>query len=302
MLLTSQGVARSRNAPFYRVHDLLRTSNSSSSSSSSGAKLPQLDSAVSALLQPPAAAELDDFDADNSALATAAALLLPTTRPHLAVPTAALVKAMQLRPPCRFQVLTVHTTPAAAAASSAQQQQQQPVTVVLDVAHNPPAMARLLHKLRNSLPQPARFRFVLGLSRDKDCAACLAQVLQALQGRPEAVHFVAAAHPRATPVPELIVAFEALVAEKLPELRNWRYSWPTAAAASDSDSNVRAGVAEALQAAAAANAAVSSSSSSSSGSDEDAAEVVVVCGSVFLMADARQELGFNEPQVCSSAY
>jgi dihydrofolate synthase / folylpolyglutamate synthase len=280
------------------VHDLVRNSSSSSSStsSSSGVKLPQLDSAVSALLQPPATAELDDFDADNSALATAAALLLPTTRPHLAVPIAALVKAMQLRPPCRFEVLTVHTTPAAAASSD--QQQQQPVTVVLDVAHNPPAMARLLHKLRNSLPQPARFRFVLGLSRDKDCAACLAQVLQALQGRPEAVHFVAAAHPRATPVTELIAAFEALVAEKLPELSNWRYSWPTAAAASDSDSNVRAGVAEALQAAAAANAAVSNSSSSS----DDAAEVVVVCGSVFLMADARQELGFNEPQVRSSAY
>jgi dihydrofolate synthase / folylpolyglutamate synthase len=286
------------------VHDLLRSSSSSSSSSTtssnSGVKLPQLDSAVAALLQPPAAAELDDFDADNSALATAAALLLPTTRPHLVVPTAALVKAMQLRPPCRFEVLTAHATPAAAAASSdqQQQQQQQPVTVVLDVAHNPPAMARLLHKLRNSLPQPARFRFVLGLSRDKDCAACLAQVLQALQGRPDAVHFVAAAHPRATPVTELVAAFEALVAAQLPELRNWRYSWPFAAAATGSDSNVRAGVAEALQAAAAANTAVSSSSSSTT----DAPEVVVVCGSVFLMADARQELGFNEPQVRSSAY
>ena len=255
-----------------------------------------------------------DFDQINSDMARAALQLLPVHSPAVAVQPAAIAQGTALRPPCRFETLTVpvhadtdnsNSTSNNSSTSSRskaeqqqkkqQQQQQAECTVVLDVAHNPPAMLSLAHKLSSTFPG-RRFRFVVGLSSDKDAAQCLSTPFSACQGRPESVHFVQAAHPRATPVAQLAERFEQIVREHSDHDADtqstaaaaataWRYPW----ALNAGDDSVRSGVRAALAQAASAVA--------SHTAEQHSSEVVVICGSVFLMADARQELGFDEPQV-----
>ncbi|KAF0763808.1 hypothetical protein AaE_003150 [Aphanomyces astaci] len=140
------------------------------------------------------------------------------------------------------------------------------VTVVLDVAHNLPAFDRLLKLLQSSY-QHHSFRFVCGFSADKDIAHVIDSIVAT---RASHVHFVQGYHPRCASVVEIQHALGEKASSGLVSFHPSSH---------ESETSVRVGVNAAIRAAAA------------SSSDE----VVVVCGSVFIMSEARQALGIDEP-------
>lgn len=94
--------------------------------------------------------EWADFDAENSALAEKALHLLN-------MPSEVIEKALRFRPPCRFQEIHLEGVGS----------QLKSVVVVLDVAHNPDGIQRLLMKAKRTFPN-SRFCILLAVSHDKD--------------------------------------------------------------------------------------------------------------------------------------
>jgi dihydrofolate synthase/folylpolyglutamate synthase len=130
---------------------------------------------------------------------------------------------------------------------------------ILDVAHNPPAMDMLFRKLRDAYPPPRKLKVVVGMSSDKDIALAAATILARVA--PEDVYLCEAAHPRAASVGQILAAAPALRAASLAGAN---------------------GVHE--QALRAREAA------------EGEGAVLVCCGSVFIMAECRRALGYDEPR------
>ncbi|KAL3669652.1 hypothetical protein V7S43_005036 [Phytophthora oleae] len=173
--------------------------------------------------------------------------------------------ALESRPPCRFQVLHVMRP----------NSKERKVTVVLDVAHNPQAIDSLVGLLHKQFPDK-KFRFVCGFSADKAINKVLDKITNVVreshpgeseQELHERIHLVKANHPRGASLEEINLAL-ANATDDGEEPREY-----------ESISSINEGV----------NAALAASRASS----DD--EVVVVCGSVFLMAEARQALGLKEP-------
>jgi dihydrofolate synthase/folylpolyglutamate synthase len=135
-----------------------------------------------------------------------------------------------------------------------------PVHVILDVAHNPDAMVQLVSKLERAYPFRKK-RIVCGFSSDKDLSAC-GRALLSTVGGPSRIHLVEAAHPRAAKLEDMLDAE--------PMLKDANFD--------EKDRSVAAQVKSGLQLAAEGN------------------ELLIVCGSVFLMAEAREALGFDEPR------
>ena len=135
-----------------------------------------------------------------------------------------------------------------------------PVQVILDVAHNPDAMVQLVSKLERTYPSQKK-RIVCGFSSDKDLSAC-GRALLSTVGDPSCIHLVEAAHPRAAKLEDML--------EAEPRLKGGNFD--------EKDRGIAAQVKSGLQLAAEGN------------------ELLVVCGSVFLMAEAREALGFDEPR------
>jgi dihydrofolate synthase/folylpolyglutamate synthase len=133
--------------------------------------------------------------------------------------------------------------------------------IILDVAHNPPAMEYLVQKLHSTYPD-AKFRVVIGMSSDKDLSLNAKLVLQVVNNDPTAIHLVEAAHPRAAKLEHI---FDAQ-----PLLTSSHYN--------RDDRSVELQVHAAMELA------------------KQNGEILVVCGSVFLMAAAREALGFDEPR------
>lgn len=131
------------------------------------------------------------------------------------------------------------------------------------MGHNPPALARLFERISRTFPSSTKLRVVLGLSFDKDVRACLSTVLTHIP--PDRLHFVQAPHPRAATVSQLQDMARVEVGRCVPE-ENCQ------------GDSVREGVARALRKA------------------EEGGEVVLVCGTFFIMGEARQALGLDEPQ------
>lgn len=247
-----------------------------------------------------------DFDEENSAIAAHALEMLSKKPGFEALSTKAIELGVRCRPPCRFEMLRVHWDKNQGAASSLALDDQAAnaalassalgvadgqglapaVRVCLDVGHNPPALRMLLAKLKANFPK-SPLRFVLGMSRDKDMAACVGLVVDAFRGtgqRLNHVHLVAASHPRAAP-PHVILesAIEAGVDTALFTSHGGSGDRKTACVEGSVTEGVRAALA----------AAAKGRQCEGSGEEE---EIVVVCGSVFIMAEARQALGFTEPQ------
>jgi dihydrofolate synthase / folylpolyglutamate synthase len=137
-------------------------------------------------------------------------------------------------------------------------------SAILDVAHNPPAMDYLVRKLQTTYPG-ATFRIVVGMSSDKDMSLCGASILQIVGGDASRIHFVEAAHPRAATLEEMLEATSLL------NLNGAHYDLD--------DRSVTRQIVKAMELATSAKN-----------------EMLVVCGSVFLMAEAREALGFDEPR------
>mmetsp|Transcript_54168 Transcript_54168/g.73998 ORF Transcript_54168/g.73998 Transcript_54168/m.73998 type:complete len:399 (-) Transcript_54168:490-1686(-) len=199
-----------------------------------------------------------DFDDQNSMIARAALdlmneenLLGSIKDKHIS--QAAIDSGLASRPPCRFQLFSPPDGGAG--------------TIVLDCGHNAPAMQSLLWKLKRHFPT-ARFRFVVGFSRDKDMAGCLKMIFQSST---DMVHLVQAAHPRAESPEVLLAAMEGHVLDDGRSV--------------DAMIAVAPSVADGVTAALAAHQAQVR---------DGVEEVMVVCGSVFLMGEARSALGIDQ--------
>jgi dihydrofolate synthase / folylpolyglutamate synthase len=189
----------------------------------------------------------DDYDKENQQIAKAALILLqeslaPWMDPSKPLTDEVIDIGTSVRPPCRFE-----------------QVQEDGLTVILDVAHNPPAMEYLVRKLKVTYPTGA-FRFVLGMSSDKDLGHCGRSILALTQ--PSAIHLVEAAHPRAAKL-EAMREADARLLQCHCDL---------------DDRSITKQIGQAKRLA------------------KEAGEILVVCGSVFLMAEAREALGFDEPR------
>ena len=188
-----------------------------------------------------------DYDLENQDIAKAALALLKTSHSDIVqnLTEKAIEDGTTIRPPCRFETFDRDGT-----------------TVVLDVAHNPQAMEYLVSKLEATFPKHS-FRFVAGMSSDKDLKQCSNALLSVSGSSASRIHLVEAAHPRAAKLEAILEAEPAL---------------KTSAQYSLEDRSITRQVEEALHLA------------------QEEGDILVVCGSVFLMAEAREALGFQEPR------
>ncbi|MFT4553812.1 MAG: dihydrofolate synthase/folylpolyglutamate synthase [Chlamydiales bacterium] len=133
---------------------------------------------------------------------------------------------------------------------------KKPEVVVLDVAHNPDAFERLFLSIARSFPDKP-IRIVTGISKGKDLKACFGSILQ----RTKSLHLVEASNGRGYTLREM----ESVLAEKgvKPESlgRSVRYTMESAM-----------------------------------GLAAERNEVLLVCGSFFIMGEARKFLGMKEAQ------
>uniref|UniRef100_A0A7S3V740 Mur ligase C-terminal domain-containing protein n=1 Tax=Chaetoceros debilis TaxID=122233 RepID=A0A7S3V740_9STRA len=203
-----------------------------------------------------------DYDIENSRTARAAIKLLETSsRNKLKLPMedSVMEKALAQRPPCRFQEMTVETD------------KGNNIKVLLDVAHNPDAMEHLIHKLAVSYPSNP-MRIVVGFSADKDLQDCGSTLLSHVKD-PHRIHLVEAAHPRAAKLEDML--------EAEPRLREANFD--------EANRSITAQVKLAID-------LVEQSRDNADLKTSREEEIVVVCGSVFLMAEAREAIGIDEPR------
>jgi dihydrofolate synthase/folylpolyglutamate synthase len=129
---------------------------------------------------------------------------------------------------------------------------------ILDIAHNPPAMKTLVAKLEATYPEKNK-RYVVGFSADKDIAE-IGNLLLSVVPDPSNIHLVEAANFRAAKIEKIL--------EAQPRLAKSNFTVE--------DRSITTQVKTAMQLAA------------------KHGEVLVVCGSIFLMSEARQALGIEE--------
>ena len=227
---------------------------------------------------------MDDYDAENSRMSKAALILLQFhlaqkslergEQPNIISPEE-MEEGVKIRPPCRFEEMDIAVPPRTEDALT----KTKTVRVILDVAHNPQAMEYLISKLNKTYPNldPSQnMRMVVGMSADKDLKQCTDTLLQYLGGNATKLHLVAACHPRAASVPKIL--------EANPILEGAYYCREDNDISNEAldnnilSSSVAKQVRDALTVAALNN------------------ELLIICGSVFIMADAREELGIVEPR------
>jgi len=211
------------------------------------------------------ALSFNDYDIENSRIATAALKLL-----QFELSSEDIAKGVSIRPPCRFEEMDISTTITNSDGTTTQKN----VRVVLDVAHNPQAMEYLMIKLQSNYPnRKNQTRIVVGMSSDKDLTHCTDILLKHVENHPEKLHLVEASHPRAASISSILQANEKLV--------DSYHESPNTDELNEHGrdiSSVSKQVHSALQLAAKND------------------ELLVICGSVFIMADAREELGIVEPR------
>lgn len=133
-----------------------------------------------------------------------------------------------------------------------------PEAVILDVAHNPDGLTELLKAIRKRYVD-LPIRFVIGLSSSKDVKGCL----KVIKDEGTAFHLIEGCNERAAPKDKL--------AEELRHL------------------NVRG---ERIAIEPSINSAIASAIKIAGQNNE----LVVVCGTFFIMSQVRKALGINEPQ------
>jgi dihydrofolate synthase/folylpolyglutamate synthase len=192
-------------------------------------------------------AEITDYDLENQEIAKASLVLLKKSHPEVmkALTADQIHNGTSIRPPCRFEQILQNGT-----------------TIILDVAHNPPAMEYLVRKLETTFPGSS-FRFVSGMSSDKDLGQCSRSLLSIVGNDASRIHLVEAAHPRAAKLEAILQAEPSLESSARYNMEN---------------RSITLQVEQALDLA------------------KQNSEILVVCGSVFLMAEAREALGFDEPR------
>jgi dihydrofolate synthase/folylpolyglutamate synthase len=188
-----------------------------------------------------------DYDVENSKIATAALKLVGIKQRESCflqpISDDDIAKGTSHRPSCRFEVIKTNST-----------------HVILDIAHNPPAMITLIAKLQATYPNMNK-RIVVGFSADKEIGLC-SKALLSLVKDPSRIHLVEAVNLRAAKIQSIIASD--------PKMEDTNFEV--------SDRSITAQVKYALQL------------------TQNKNEILVVCGSVFLMAEAREALGIDEPR------
>jgi dihydrofolate synthase / folylpolyglutamate synthase len=211
-----------------------------------------------------------DYDIENSRIATAAIQLLQQSHSHVIgsssstgsrISDEVILRGTSHRPPCRFEIVQYQHT----------ENSQNPIIVILDVAHNPPAMQYLSYKLQSTYPN-RKFRIVVGMSSDKDMSLCSKSLKEIVSNDVSRIHLVEAAHPRAATLEEMWHADNDLQLHAQFNVSDRSIT-----------NQIRAAVALMPE-------------STRNGDTENDDEILIVCGSVFLMAEAREALGFQEPR------
>lgn len=149
--------------------------------------------------------------------------------------------ALEARQPCRFECKMLPG----------------PLTIILDVAHNPNGLQSLFIAIEEAYPKQA-VRIVVGLSKNKDLAGCL----RILAEKGTHLHLVEAENGRGAPTALLNAYLLAMFIEP----KNFSCY-----------STIADGIRTAKEMAIKSN------------------EILVVCGSFFIMSKARQFLGIVEP-------
>jgi dihydrofolate synthase/folylpolyglutamate synthase len=201
-----------------------------------------------------------DYDVENSRVATAALELLSReannnnkssnnssnnndSLPLKLISKDHIERGTSQRPSCRFEEIQTHS-----------------IKVILDIAHNPPAMKTLIAKLQVTYPKQSK-RIVVGFSADKDVAQC-SQMLLSIVKDPSRIHLVEAVNLRAAKIQSIIDAD--------PQMKNTNFD------VEDRSITAQVELASALA--------------------KESGEILIVCGSVFLMSEAREALGIDEPR------
>lgn len=213
----------------------------------------------------------EDYDVQNSRIATAGLMLIEPRLSKLRGDEAAdkVKLGVSIRPPCRFEELDVT---AKSRHDGEESSQPKSTKVILDVAHNPQAMHYLIAKLNAKFPKDLKKRIVVGMSADKDLKYCTDILLDHVSDA-RALHLVEASHPRAASISSILDAN--------PKLIHSHYTKPCKDELNRDgrdETSVSTQVRKALDLAARND------------------EIVIICGSVFIMADAREELGIIEPR------
>jgi dihydrofolate synthase / folylpolyglutamate synthase len=166
------------------------------------------------------------YDEENSAVAELALCHLSS---HFTLDPESIQQGLAVRPPCRFERVG---------------------EAIFDVAHNPEAVFYLLQALHTFFPQ-AKFRFLVGFSKDKEYDQCLGLIADVATH----IHLVHAETPRAAMALELRSALN----EEDPTF-------------STAHSSLKEGVQEAYAQALARG------------------EILVICGSFYIMAKAKEAI------------
>eukprot|EP01041_Mallomonas_annulata_P007249 gene7249-14785_t len=192
-------------------------------------------------------------------------------------------QALYARPPCRFEIIKykLNTTTCSNNSDNVE------VEVVLDIAHNVDSLEALVSKMKKEY-SGRKMRIVLGISADKDVDKCLDVILTKLT-TPDRIHCVEASHPRALSAPSLrSMLLNHSSTQNTTTKTTTTTSTATATNTTTNDildvevevesGDVREGVRSALLVAA----------------EENPPAVVLICGTFFIMAEARAELGIVE--------
>lgn len=138
-----------------------------------------------------------------------------------------------------------------------------PIAIVLDVGHNPQAFERLTTALSYDYPD-CDIRFVIGFSKQKDVLSVLSELCKKCSH----VHFVQSLHPKAMPLENLLTIKEDFLGKNPTEFKLFEEIY--------TDGDVGKSIRYALE----------------ESSKVDKKEVVVICGSFYIMEEARDFLGY----------
>lgn len=187
----------------------------------------------------------EDYHEENCAIAKEAL-------EYLKILPEAIKKGIKALPPCRLETFTQEDLLALSHHAPL------PEAIILDVAHNPDGLKHLIKAVRKRYPK-SNFRFVVGLSSNKDILGCL----QIIKKEGTAFHLIEGDNERA--------ASKKLLADKLANMG-------VSSVNIFCESSIRSAIYHAIELASQKN------------------EIVIACGTFFIMREIRQALGLNEPQ------
>lgn len=275
-----QNIAQNLNASYHRIEDVL--------------------TAQEVRYQTDKGSDTDDLNQDLAR----AALKLLIQEGHIRtslneLDSAAMVEALKKRPICRFEsfLVSLQVKPKQGdnvEAVGVEQRLIPPVRVILDIAHNVDAMKALANRLDRYHGAGRKVRVVIGMSGDKDVPACLPIVSRLVQSDPRRIYCTEARHPRALPCNDLrrmLVSTLSLGVEDSSGEEQWK-QYDNAA--------IPVALEHALRDALGVSNDISlevceSVPAADSDKEVEREEIVVVCGSAFLMAQTRSFLAIEEP-------